>query len=200
MGMSLPSLRERNRTEVRARLVRAALDLFAAEGFDSVSVERICEEAAVSRATFFNYFAQKEEILVEIGRQRLERFEQFVTAQEAWDEKPSIEGLVELFLEFGRANEEAMHMGKHVILRTLTSPTTGSQIQALMAAFRERVAGYLGRLGDKRAKATAENAVAIYFWSTIEFAMLPNPPEGWLVETLRRRLRSLLGSLRRTQR
>lgn len=197
MEMSLPSLRERNRLELRARLVNAALELFVAEGFDAVSVERICEAAAVSRATFFNYFTQKEEILVEIGRQRLERLEEFIAAQEAWDERPSIDGLVELFLEFARANEQVSRLGRHVLLRTLGHPVAQGDMLKLMARFRERVAGYLSRFGDRRAKERAENAVAIYLWSTVEFTMQADPPEGWLVETMRRRLRALLSPLRR---
>ncbi|MFN7923006.1 MAG: TetR/AcrR family transcriptional regulator [Bryobacteraceae bacterium] len=200
------SLRERNRVETRARLVHAALDLFAEEGFDNVPVERICEVAAVSRATFFNYFTQKEELLFEIGRQRLERVEQFIDAQKAWDQPPSAESLIELFVEFGRANEELSPMGRHVLLRALSSPSVAARIAQMLGTLRDRVSEYLGRLAPRAkppgfdAKATAENLVAIYFWTTLEFMMQPEPAPGRLPEDMRRRLTALLAPLRKSER
>ncbi len=59
--------RERHRTEIRERLYRAALDLFAERGFLRTTVEDITEAADVGKGTFFNYFPTKEHILAEFG-------------------------------------------------------------------------------------------------------------------------------------
>src|SRR6202789_2741620 len=56
--------RERNRTETRDRLYRAALALFAEKGFAETTVEDITEAADVGKGTFFNYFPSKEHLLV----------------------------------------------------------------------------------------------------------------------------------------
>jgi AcrR family transcriptional regulator len=62
--------RERQRTETRDRLFRAALALFAERGFLETTVEDITESADVGKGTFFNYFPTKEHILAEFGGQR----------------------------------------------------------------------------------------------------------------------------------
>ena len=64
------SRRERHRAETRARIVRAALALFARHGFASTRVEQITEAADVGKGTFFNYFPTKEHVLAGFaGRQ-----------------------------------------------------------------------------------------------------------------------------------
>jgi len=45
------------------RLKQAAIDLFAARGFDAVTVADIAEAAGVTERTFFRYFADKREVL-----------------------------------------------------------------------------------------------------------------------------------------
>jgi len=47
----------------RARLESAALRLFRARGFDSVTVEEVCADAGVAPATFYRYFGGKEEVV-----------------------------------------------------------------------------------------------------------------------------------------
>jgi AcrR family transcriptional regulator len=58
-----PTLRERKRQETRERLERTALRLFAAHGFDDVTVEDVCREAHVAPATFYRHFGAKEEVV-----------------------------------------------------------------------------------------------------------------------------------------
>lgn len=57
-------LRERKRIETRLALETAALDLALEVGVANLTVEQIAERANVSRRTFFNYFASKEDALV----------------------------------------------------------------------------------------------------------------------------------------
>jgi len=45
------------------RLITAAIDLFAAQGFENTSVAEIAERAGVTNRTFFRYFADKREVL-----------------------------------------------------------------------------------------------------------------------------------------
>lgn len=67
--------RERHRVETRARLYRAALDLFAERGFMETTVEDITEAADVGKGTFFNYFPTKEHVLAAYGAERVARVE-----------------------------------------------------------------------------------------------------------------------------
>jgi len=62
-----PGRRARRQAETRARILRAALDLFARQGFFATTVEQITEAADVGKGTFFNYFPSKEHALAGFG-------------------------------------------------------------------------------------------------------------------------------------
>src|ERR1700728_2400553 len=47
----------------RERLVVAAVDLFAEQGYDATTVTQIAERAGVTKSTLFRYFPDKREIL-----------------------------------------------------------------------------------------------------------------------------------------
>src|SRR5580658_3819224 len=64
--------RERHRAEIRERLFRAALRLFAERGYLQTTVEDITEAADVGKWTFFNYFPTKEHVLERYGEERVE--------------------------------------------------------------------------------------------------------------------------------
>ena len=59
-----PKRRERRRIETRERLFDAALDLLCEQDFDAVTIEMITEAADVGKGTFFNYFKNKEAVIV----------------------------------------------------------------------------------------------------------------------------------------
>ncbi|MBD5381417.1 MAG: TetR family transcriptional regulator [Clavibacter sp.] len=63
MSTSATGLRERRRVETSARLTTLARRLTAERGLAGFTVEEVCEQAGVSRRTFFNYFASKEDAL-----------------------------------------------------------------------------------------------------------------------------------------
>jgi AcrR family transcriptional regulator len=63
MSDGATGLRERRRVETSARLTTLARRLTAERGLSGFTVEEVCEQAGVSRRTFFNYFASKEDAL-----------------------------------------------------------------------------------------------------------------------------------------
>jgi AcrR family transcriptional regulator len=67
--------RERRRVEMRERLFRAALTLFAERGYLETTVEDITEAADVGKGTFFNYFPTKEHVLATYGAERIAEIE-----------------------------------------------------------------------------------------------------------------------------
>ncbi|MFC6162783.1 TetR/AcrR family transcriptional regulator [Kribbella jiaozuonensis] len=48
----------------RERLILAAVDLFADQGYDATTVAQIAERAGVTKSTFFRHFPDKRELLV----------------------------------------------------------------------------------------------------------------------------------------
>src|SRR5215469_5755079 len=80
------SRRERRSAELRERLFRAALRLFASKGYAETTVEDITEAADVGKGTFFNYFPSKEHILMTFGEMQLAKLEAVIREAEQSDQ------------------------------------------------------------------------------------------------------------------
>jgi len=97
--------RERRRAEMRERLFRAALELFAERGFLETTVEDITEAADVGKGTFFNYFPTKEHVLATLGAERLAVIERAYSRAQAG---PVLPALKEMAIEVvGHYSENA---------------------------------------------------------------------------------------------
>jgi AcrR family transcriptional regulator len=70
--------RQRRSAEIRERLFRAALTLFAEKGIAETTVEDITNTADVGKGTFFNYFPSKDHILLAFGEMQLRKLEEMV--------------------------------------------------------------------------------------------------------------------------
>jgi len=57
-------LRARKKLAAMHRIQTVALELFAAEGFDAVTIERIAEASEVSPSSVYRYFGTKENVVV----------------------------------------------------------------------------------------------------------------------------------------
>lgn len=78
---STAGLRERKKAETRQAVHEAALRLTAELGLDAVTVEAIADAANISRRTFSNYFASKEDALLYGEEQRFRELVERVRAQ-----------------------------------------------------------------------------------------------------------------------
>ena len=60
---ALPTRSDRRRTETRARLLAAARELFAEKGVGATRTGEITERADVAAGSFYNHFADKDELV-----------------------------------------------------------------------------------------------------------------------------------------
>ncbi|GAA2287888.1 helix-turn-helix domain-containing protein [Actinomadura sp. NPDC048955] len=85
---STGGLRERKKEATRRALHEAAVRLAVEHGLDEVTVEAIADAAGVSRRTFSNYFAGKEDALLYGDEQRmnavLETFASRPSGESSW--------------------------------------------------------------------------------------------------------------------
>jgi AcrR family transcriptional regulator len=65
----------------RAAIMRAALELFADEGYEATTVDQIAERSGVSRRTLFYYFPSKADILFAVPRETLDWLTTTVASQ-----------------------------------------------------------------------------------------------------------------------
>lgn len=115
---ALPSgRRQRRSAEIRERLFRAALALFANKGFAETTVEDITEAADVGKGTFFNYFPSKDHILIAFGEMQLGKLEAAVA-------------------ELRRTNESIPDFLRSLVDRMTQEPTRNPEIiRAVLQAY-----------------------------------------------------------------
>jgi len=70
--------RQRRSAEIRERLFRAALAIFAEKGFAETTVEDITNAADVGKGTFFNHFPSKDHLLLAFGEMQLAKLEEAI--------------------------------------------------------------------------------------------------------------------------
>lgn len=92
--------RELNKLQTREALLTAARDAFVENG-TFTTVEAIADRAMVSRATFFNYFPSKDELLGALYEELIARMEQAVDELLARDLSTG-ERIAEVFGDFAR--------------------------------------------------------------------------------------------------
>ena len=116
-----PGRRERKRLETRARLRRAAFDLFSERGFDDVTVTDIADHANVDPSTFFRHFGSKEAVLFsqEQDRDRI---------VEAWAQRPKGEPTLEAIREAFEGLEPDSEAERLRVKLSMTSPTVRAEM------------------------------------------------------------------------
>lgn len=67
--MGIVERKEREKKELKARILEVALDIFEQEGFEAVSVRRIAEVIEYSPTTIYLHFKDKNEIFYELRSQ-----------------------------------------------------------------------------------------------------------------------------------
>ncbi len=87
--------RQRQRDDVKAKIINAARDLFVTEGVESVSMRKIADVVEYSPTVIYQYFADKEALLHEICS------EDFATLAETFQELAKIEDPLKRIYEIG---------------------------------------------------------------------------------------------------
>ena len=66
------------REKTRSKLLKAAIEMFALHGFDASAIDRIINQAGVSRGTFYNYFRTTDELFFAAAEQMGDELVQMV--------------------------------------------------------------------------------------------------------------------------
>ena len=76
-----PDRRERKKQRTREALIQAAMELFAAKGYEHTAVHEITDAVDVSERTFFRYFAGKEDLVLSFARDGVTAFAEALAAR-----------------------------------------------------------------------------------------------------------------------
>src|SRR4051812_28565219 len=72
--MGTQERRERERQELRTKILDAARGLFAAEGYDAVTMRKIAEKIEYSATAIYQHFADKDALVAELCRHDFRSF------------------------------------------------------------------------------------------------------------------------------
>lgn len=72
------SRRESKKRSMRENIFKTAIYLFRTKGFDQTTLEEITESLDVSRATFFNYYSSKNQILHELAHRTVRNYKEIL--------------------------------------------------------------------------------------------------------------------------
>ena len=138
------------------KLLDAALRLMLAKGFAATSVEDICDEAALTKGSFFHYFETKEEL----GKAVLERFcrmqqERLEAAafQRTRDPLERLDGMLEFMIQMSKEP-----MAKQGCLLGTFSQELAQTHPAIRACCAEQFQGWAGALKQDLDAAKAQYA------------------------------------------
>jgi len=81
-----PGRRERKKQRTREALVAAAMELFAAQGYEHTAVREITDAVDVAERTFFRYFASKEDLVLSFVHDGMTAFAQALAARPPQEE------------------------------------------------------------------------------------------------------------------
>jgi AcrR family transcriptional regulator len=192
MARSTASLREKQKHYTRTEIARVAFELFATHGYEAVSVEMICDTVGISRATFFNYYPQKELILREIASTRVEKLKAIVIRFGEGGKKITFDDVVTLFLEVTSENTRIAGKSRRLLLSLWFQQVTNGPMMAARQEAINILSGAIKRIPRRKAappQLIAETLFAIYMATTLEWLIREDEPGTWLINNMRARLK-----------
>ncbi|QWV97829.1 TetR/AcrR family transcriptional regulator [Geomonas nitrogeniifigens] len=174
--------RAKRSEETRERIFRAALNLFAEKGFNATTIEAITAAADVGKGTFFNYFDNKESVLLEYRELQMARVADFVAAHRDSD-RPLAPLLLQLALTLTMEQEKGPGLiqslmtavfGSETVQKRMAEAMEGNirQLSALMA--RRQQSGEIR--SDLDAFSVAQSFQRIIFGTMITWSLSPIDP------------------------
>ncbi|MEM7411430.1 MAG: TetR/AcrR family transcriptional regulator [Myxococcota bacterium] len=177
----------RSRATVDA-LLEAAAQLFERHGVGATTTDRIAERAGVSVGSLYQYFGDKQALLVALSERHLDEGEAVVRAafgELAAPDRPLDEWVAALIETF-----VALHRERPALHRVLTEegplPTrVRRRVEALEAAAVEALAGLLRQRTDVRVPDSRLAAHFLVVWvDAVAHRLVLHPPDGVTTEAL----------------
>lgn len=123
-----PDRRQRRSADIRERLFRAALRLFAEKGIAETTVEDITNAADVGKGTFFNYFPSKDHILIAFSEMQISKLRAAVETMREQNQ-PIPEFLTNLSVRMTEEPARAPDVVRAILQANLSTSTVRSAMR-----------------------------------------------------------------------
>ena len=162
----------------RKKLKEAALDAFSEKGIDATTVEEITEKADVGKGTLYQYFDDKEEIVVILAEEAIEHLIERIQSYESAPE--TLEDMLEHLLNahyefFVDSSEEFLLLFQGKLLLKLQSDTLDELEEPYLrylAEIEDQLSTYLSPRIDPLKVRRLACAVAGFVFGFFSFAMI----------------------------
>ncbi len=109
--MGVQERRERERIELREKILEAARELFITEGYDGVSMRKVAEKIEYSPTAIYVHFADKEQLFLELCHEDYRRLaESFVALAHNPDPIYRLRQIAFSYIDFGLRNPNHYRM------------------------------------------------------------------------------------------
>jgi AcrR family transcriptional regulator len=171
--------REREREEVRNKILDAARDLFASEGYEHVTMRAIAEDIEYSPTTIYNHFEDKDDLVRALCEEDFSRLLQVLREEEP--PQDPVEWIRRLGRAYARFGLELPNYYRFMFM----TPNKGDHHEPMMACgqsfgiLKQAVARAFETGQFRRGDA---NTVAQVLWSSIHGAvalLITLRPEHW---------------------
>ncbi|MFM0299136.1 helix-turn-helix domain containing protein [Paraburkholderia sediminicola] len=197
--------REESRLQTRAHLLAAAKRLFVERGFGATSLRDIAAEAGYTQGAFYSNFASKEELFVELMRER-SKAQVTDIARTLSDPAASADDILnalEVWAQTLDAEPEWSVLGVEFKLQGRRNPVFATASQALLDAHRDGLAYCIGQIFARLERVPPESptVLAASFMGlsqglALQRSMLSEVPIGHMIMVF---LRSLVDAAPRVR-
>lgn len=113
---TLLKLKEKERETRRELIISAARTVFGEKTYDRVSMSEIAKAAGIAKSSIYTYFSSQEALFVEIAVRDTHRFIENLERQSSAAAPPSLEKVINYFLDYYMEHEAQWRMITHFAL------------------------------------------------------------------------------------
>ncbi len=168
---TLSKLKQQERQVREDLIIEAARNVFGVKTYDKVSMHEIAKAAGIGKSSIYTYFPNQEALFVEIACRDTDRF--ISALKQTLDDltRPSLQALINAYLDYIVENESYWRMITHFALHGNIAPEATQKLNLIsrqVIDLLERVFIRYGFKGDTRLLShtlfAALSGIMISFW------------------------------------
>lgn len=187
--------RELNKEKIRRSILKASRKLFSTKGYEDTMMEDIAVTAEVSKATIYNYFPNKESLLIGTADEVLDKIKMLLDSNEHLSTS-SLEKIRLVLKELVISSSEYLELSRRI---TYLNSCEGSPMyktrQEMVNIFKSLVLSAQEE-GDLKNTVSVDDIVdgimGIYLIALFEWPHLDRIPQPFLLEKLNRTFDEML--------
>jgi AcrR family transcriptional regulator len=145
----LAEIKQQERKSRRKLILGAAQKLFAEKDFRSVTVREIAKSAEVSIGTIYNYYANLDELFLDVFVKGTEEVTQLLEVEKQKDRRCSLDRLCEIYIDYLNENMTYYQMMAHFMAGGKLGSQATEKLNLVTRALMDRIEAILESEGIK---------------------------------------------------